>query len=456
MAHAGADTIIRSTTETALSKTTFWFTILFALALTAAVGWFAPVAANKGVGAAAQVLPADDAWRAALPRDPEQAAQAYLARLPADARARSDAYFEGGYRLDAVALAACLLGTWLLLASGVLVRIRDALARPRGTAWWHAAVVAAAFLAIVSVWGLPLDAYRDFYREHAYGLANQSFGAWLGEQLLKGAIGIAGGTLSLLLMSVVLRRAPRNWWIWGSGLGIGLFAVMLVIAPLYIQPLFNTYMPLADPRVKEPILAMARANGVPADNVYQVDASRQTNRISANVAGAFGVAAIRLNDNLLNRTSLPEIEAVMGHELGHYVLNHIYKHLLVFALVMICGFRFLRWAYAAAIGRWGARYGIRGEADPAGLPLFVALLAIFMYVAAPVINTQVRVAEEEADLFGLNASRQPDGFAEVNLKLIEYRKADPGPVEELLFFDHPSPKKRIVAAMRWKAEQAGK
>jgi STE24 endopeptidase len=442
--------------EAALSRSTFWFTIFLALMLTAALGWMAPVSDSAGAGYVAQVAPADDAWRAALPRDPEQAAQAYLARLPAAIRARSDAYFEGGYRLDAMALAAGMLFTWMLLASRLLVGMRDALERRRGPAWWHAAAVVAVFLLVMAVWAMPLDAYRDFYREHAYGLANQSFGAWFGEQLLHGVLGLLGGGLFLFLIAVVLRRAPRTWWIWGSGLGIVLFAILLVIGPLFIQPLFNTYKPLADPRVKEPILAMARANGVPVDDVYQVDASRQTNRISANVAGAFGVAAIRLNDNLLNRTSLPEIEAVMGHELGHYVLNHIYKHLLVFALVMICGFRFLRWAYAQAIGRWGARYGIRGEDDPAGLPVLVALFSLYMYAAAPVVNTQIRVAEEEADLFGLNASRQPDGFAEVNLKLIEYRKADPGPVEELLFFDHPSPKKRIVAAMRWKAEQLKK
>lgn len=426
-----------------------WFTVFLAIGIAAAVGWMAPVSAGAG---AAQVLPADDAWRAALPSDPEQATQAYLARLPAAARERSDRYFEGNYRLDAASLAAGLLATWLLLASRVLPRLRDRLERRRGPAWWHTAVIVAAFLLLTGIWTLPLDVYREFFREHAYGLSNQSFLPWLADHLLMSAIGMLGGVLFLSLLTVVLRRAERSWWIWGSGLGIGFFAVMLVIGPVFIQPLFNTYKPLADRRISEPILSMARANGVPAAAVYQVDASKQSKRVSANVAGAFGIAAIRLNDNLLNRCSLPEIEAVMGHELGHYVLNHIYKHLLVFAVMLVCGFALMKWSYARALGRWGRRYGIRGQGDAAGMPLFIALLSVLLYMGTPVLNTQIRVAEEEADLFGLNASRQPDGFAEVNLKLIEYRKADPGPIEELLFFDHPSPRKRIYVAMRWKAE----
>ncbi|MFV8111993.1 M48 family metalloprotease, partial [Enterobacter cloacae complex sp.6700816] len=95
------------------------------------------------------------------------------------------------------------------------------------------------------------------------------------------------------------------------------------LTPVYIAPLFNTSKPLDDGPVKAAVLQMAHANGVPVDNVYEVDASRQTTRVSANVSGLFGTAAVRLNDNLLRRTSLPEIRAVMGHELGHYVMNHI-------------------------------------------------------------------------------------------------------------------------------------
>lgn len=89
--------------------------------------------------------------------------------------------------------------------------------------------------------------------------------------------------------------------------------------------------------------------------------------------------------------------------------------------------------------------------DVGSLPLLGALLAVAFFVATPVINTITRTMETEADYFGLNLAREPDGMAEVMLKLVEYRKPDPGPIEEALFFDHPSARTRIFNAMRWKA-----
>jgi STE24 endopeptidase len=257
------------------------------------------------------------------------------------------------------------------------------------------------------------------------------------------------------LLYGVLRRTPRTWWLWGAAVSIAFLAFVALIAPVYINPIFNEYTPLADASVREPILEMARANGIPADEVWQMDASRQTTRISANVSGFLGTERITLNDNLLRRCTLPEIAAVMGHEMGHYVLNHVYELLLEFALVVVAGFAFLRWGAERALRRWGERWRVAGVGDVAGLPLLGAVLAIFFFVATPVTNTIIRVNEVEADIFGLNAAGEPDGFAAVALKLGEYRKLAPGPLEEFLFFDHPSGRNRILMAMRWKAEHLG-
>jgi STE24 endopeptidase len=225
---------------------------------------------------------------------------------------------------------------------------------------------------------------------------------------------------------------------------------MLLAGPVWIDPLFNTYQPVENGKIKSAVLTMAHANGVPADNIVEFDASRQTTRISANVAGIFGSAAVRLNDNLLRRTSLPEIRAVMGHELGHYVLNHIYKMLTAFTLLVLVGFLAVRWGMARLLGSHGERLGLRGVSDVASLPLFAAVFSVYMVVATPLINTVIRVNEIEADRFGLNLARDPHGMAEVDLKLVEYRKPDPGPIEEFVFYDHPSPKFRIHDAMRWR------
>ncbi len=162
-----------------------------------------------------------------------------------------------------------------------------------------------------------------------------------------------------------------------------------------------------------------------------------------------------MNDNLLKRCSLPEIVAVMGHEMGHYVLNHAYKGIVFFGILIVLAFAFLRFSFDAFVRRYGARWGVRGVSDVAGMPVFAILIACYLFVLTPVTNSIIRTQEAEADMYGLNASREPDGFAEVSLKLGEYRKLDPGKLEEFLFFDHPSGRNRIFAAMRWKAEHAG-
>jgi STE24 endopeptidase len=231
------------------------------------------------------------------------------------------------------------------------------------------------------------------------------------------------------------------------------FLIILgTIAPVFIIPLFNKSTELTDPKVRGPIVALALANGVAADHIWVLDTSRQSNRVGANVSGFFGTMRISLNDNLLRRSSLAGVESVMGHEIGHYVLHHPEKMIMVFAFLLLGGFAFIRWGFTWAVGRWGARWGVSGIADPAGLPLLMILTLTYLFLITPVANTAIRSQEAEADLFGLNASRQPDGRAEVALQHAEDRKLAPGPIEEFIFFDHPSGRNRILMAMRWKAQ----
>jgi STE24 endopeptidase len=261
------------------------------------------------------------------------------------------------------------------------------------------------------------------------------------------------GGLTVTVLYGVVRRLPRSWPALGAAVAIAFLVFGALIGPVFIAPLFNKYTPLSDPRIRDPILRVARANGIEASKVYVVDASRQTTRVSANVSGILGTQRITLNDNLLRRCTLPEIESVMGHEMGHYVLHHVYQSVVFFTLVIAAGFALLRWAFVWVAARWGERWGIRSIDDPAGLPLAVLILTLYFFVLTPVINSDIRANEAAADIFGLNAVREPDAAALVDLKLVEYRKVDPTPLEEFLFYDHPSPRNRIYQAMRWKAEQ---
>jgi STE24 endopeptidase len=297
----------------------------------------------------------------------------------------------------------------------------------------------------------PLNVYEHFFREHQYGLATQSFPAWFREQLIGLGITLIGGTIFLIVLYVVFRRAPKTWWIWGTGVAVASSFFLLFIAPVFIEPLFNTYKPLTKPEISEPILAMARANEIPVKQVFEVDASRQTTRVSANVSGILGTTRIALNDNLLKQCTVPEIRAVMAHEMGHYVLNHGAKLLTYLGISILIGFALTRILFNAAVRRWGDRWGVRGVADPAGLPLLALIFCTLLFLATPFLNTVVRVTEREADAFGINTAREPDGMAEVALKLGVYRKLNPTPLEEFIFYDHPSGRARIRMAMDWKA-----
>ncbi|HZI63320.1 MAG TPA: M48 family metallopeptidase [Thermoanaerobaculia bacterium] len=384
--------------------------------------------------------------------DPLAATEAYLAKLSPEERARSDAYFEGGYWLQLWGFLYGLGVALLLLATRLSARMRDLARRISRRGPLQTILYWVQYLLVTTLLGFPLAVYQGYFREHQYGLATQTFGPWLVDQLKGLAVGLVMGALLLVPLYGVIRRLPRSWWIWGAAVMIVFLMFGALITPVYINPIFNKYTPLADPEVRDPILLLARANGIPAREVWEMDASRQSKRISANVSGFLGTERITLNDNLLQRCSLPEIEAVMGHEMGHYVLNHVYELILELGLVIVAGFAFLRWGFAWAERRWGARWGISGIGDLAALPLVVAVFSVFLFLMTPVVNTVIRINEVEADIFGLNASREPDGFAEVSLKLGEYRKLAPGPLEEAIFFDHPSGRNRILMAMRWKAE----
>jgi STE24 endopeptidase len=383
--------------------------------------------------------------------DPAVATQAWLESVPRDQRQKSNAYFEGGYWLLLWNFLLTAAISIFLLVSRFSARLRDLSERVTRIKTLQIACYGIPYLLFVYALTFPLNVYENFFREHHYGMATQSFGPWFRDQLLGLALTLVGGTLLVIVLYTVFRRAPRTWWIWGTIVMIIFWGILLLISPVYVEPLFNTYKPITDPKVRNPILAMARANEIPVKQVFEVDASRQTRRVSANVAGLLGTTRVALNDNLLKQCALPEIRAVMAHEMGHYVLNHGAKLMTYLGILILIGFALARALFDAALRYWGKSWGVRGISDPAGLPLLVLILSTLLFIATPFLNTLVRITEREADAFGINTSREPDGMAKVALKLGEYRKLDPTPLEEFIFFDHPSGRARIRMAMDWKA-----
>ena len=387
--------------------------------------------------------------------DPQAATDAYLASVADEARQKSDAYFEGGYWFILWNALASIGAALLLLFTRASVGMRNLAETITHRQGLQTFLYGLQFITVTSILTFPLAYWQDFVREHEFGLSNLTREAWLTEYAIGFAVNLVMTSVFLVALYGVIRRTGEVWWLWATGLTVGFFVVSIAVSPVFIAPLFNEYKPMREGPLKEEILAMARANGIPADNVYEFNASKQSKRISANVSGFLGTTRISLNDNLLDRGTPAEVRAVMAHEIGHYVLGHMYEIILTMAVLAAVAFIFIDIGFGTLHALFGRLWGVRDFGDTAGLPIIVIMVSLFGLLATPVTNSMTRANEAEADIFGLNAAREPDGFATIALKLAEYRKLDPTPWEEVVFYTHPSARSRIYMAMQWKSEQPG-
>lgn len=385
------------------------------------------------------------------PFDPAAATATYLGQLPPAAHARAIAYTHGGHWLVLwtwlVSLAVCLV----IIQSGMLARLRNRLDRGRPKLVLTSFVVSLVFL--VSQWllMLPWSVYAEWWRERSYGLNNQSWAAWLTEAAVAAGISAVIGAVFLLGLYMLMRGARRTWWAWTGGLAALFVIFMLLIQPIFIEPLFNRYRPAPDGPVRDAVIALAQRSGVPSDKVLVYDGSKQSNRYTANVAGLFGTARVAMSDAMFARNAdLAEVRGVVGHEMGHYAHMHSLILAAVFSLLAIFLFWLTNEIYPYVLHWTGAR-DVAAIDDPAGLPIIVIILATLELLLTPGLNTLSRLAEADADRFSLEHAREPDGLAKALVKTIEYRAASPGRIEEIVFYDHPGVERRIRKAMEWKA-----
>jgi STE24 endopeptidase len=383
--------------------------------------------------------------------DPAAATAAYLAQLSPEANAKAQAYTHGDHWILLWSALVSVAIAWLLLRSGVLVRLRRRIASRRRRPWLAAAAVLGAGLAIESLLALPWDAYEDWWRQRAYGLTSQAFTGWLLETLAKDLIyGLL--TLAFLLgLYALIRRAPKRWWLWGAGVTGLAFVLLLVIGPVFIQPLFNTFKPAPPGPVREAVATLARANGVPDDKIVIYNGSKQSNRYTANVAGLFGTARVAMSDVMFAKgADLAEVRGVVGHEMGHYVHRHTLWLAGAYTLLALAAFFLVDKLFAPVAALIGAEE-VDGLADPAGMPVIGVILTVLGLLATPLTNGLTRTIESDADRFSLERAHEPDGLSKALVKTIEYRAATPSRLEEFLFYDHPAVGVRIRRCMDWKA-----
>jgi STE24 endopeptidase len=383
--------------------------------------------------------------------DPAAETARYLATLPPEAHARATAYTQGGHWLILWGTLISLAVVVILLRTGVLARLRSRIEARKRRPWLTAFVVVLAAQAISAVLTLPWSIYTGWWREKSYGLTSQPIAGWLTEWAISSAIGLVIGSVLLMLFYALLRAVPRTWWIWGAGLSALTGALLILASPILIEPIFNDYKPAPPGPVRDTVVEMATANGISPDRIFVYDGSKQSNRYTANVSGLFGSARVAMSDTMFKAgADIAEVRGVVGHEMGHYARHHILIQLGLMIPLLVLAFWLVDRLFPLASRLLGAG-DVRGIADPAGYPVFTAILVVLGLLATPIMNTMIRTAEVDADNYSLKVVREPDGLAKALVKTIEYRAATPGQLEEILFYDHPSVGWRVRNAMDWKA-----
>ena len=348
----------------------------------------------------------------------------------------------------------------LLLFTGLAQRFRDfARARARGR-WGRVLVFFTLYSLAMFVVLLPLAWYDDFALEHRFGLTDQTLSAWGADQLKALAFQIVGvGVIPLLALAWrAVETSPRRWWLWLALGTLPVATAIVVLQPLVFDPLFNHFTPLHDVALRAQILALGARADVPAKDVYEVDMSARTKKINAYVSGFGGSQRIVLWDTALKSLANDEILFVMGHEMGHYVLKHIWKGLLSVAVGAFAAFWLVGWLVRAFLGAFSERLGIREAGDLAAIPLVIAMLSLVSWLGEPISNAISRGVEHEADVFALELTHDNDAGARSFLKLAQGNRSDPEPAPwvELMLYTHPPLGDRIRFALAYRPWAEGK
>jgi STE24 endopeptidase len=378
--------------------------------------------------------------------DPVAATAAYIDALGPAALARAAAYTTGNHWLLLWGLLVTAAVTWIMVRARILERLDVRLAR-RGRAL-RTGVIAVAFFLLSGLMTLPWSLYESWWREHAYGRSAQPLADFLAQGLLALLLSAMLAGVFFIGIYALMRRAGRAWWVWSGALAAGTLAVLLLASPIVIEPLFNDFKPVPEGEVRDALYEMAYEAGIAGDSIFVYDGSRQSNNFTANVAGLGAAARIAISDVAFKGASLDEVRAVTAHEIGHYVLDHVWRSVLVLSALATVVFFLAHRLFPVFARAFGSRAAL---GDPAGLPVLVFIVSLLGVLAQPVTNGLSRLAEIEADRYSLQTVNLPDALASALVKTAEYRDPRPHVLEEWLFYTHPSVERRVRRAMEWKA-----
>jgi STE24 endopeptidase len=344
----------------------------------------------------------------------------------------------------------------LVLVTGLSRRMRDAALRVTRKPFLVAMLYIALFTIAMAILELPLAYYSGFVVPHQFALSHQSLGAWFGDMLKGLGVNLVIGTIVGALALLVIRKV-RRWWIVLWLCSMPLVLTVATLAPIVIDPIFNKYEPLKDQILKQKLLDLASRAGIEGSRVYQVDMSKQTNTVNAYVTGIGPTNRIVLWDTLLAKMTHDEILAVMGHEMGHYVMKHVWKTLAFLLALSVVVFYGIYRSYEPGLRRWGKRWGVTEPGDPASVPWLLLVGGTMAFLLSPVISGYSRINEHNADVFGLELTHLNEPFATAFVKMAEDSKRDPKPHPLIKYwgYTHPPISERIPFALQYRPWERG-
>jgi len=344
------------------------------------------------------------------------------------------------------ALLVAAVVTWLIVRSGILDKLQAKVGDKHKNV--GALVVGFVYFIVSTILSLPWDLYASYFREKAYGRTSQPLGDFLMQGSIAALISAAVGALFFVGVYWLMRRTGRSWWLWSGALTALVLAIFMLLSPILIEPIFNKYTPVPPGQVRDAVVQMAGRAGVPPERVFMFNGSRQSNNFTANAGGVGSTARVAISDVALGKASLDEVRAVTGHEIGHYVLKHTWYGILFYSIAAIILF----WIADRIFPWFARRFGSSANlTEPRGLPVLMFMVSLLGLLTLPIFNSFSRMVETQADRYSLETENRPDALSTALVKTAEYRYPRPNPVEEFIFYDHPSVERRVLMAMQWKA-----
>ncbi len=329
--------------------------------------------------------------------------------------------------------------------SGTLSRFSERL----GKNWYSSvAVYLIIFLMLYQFLNLPLDFYASYIRPHSYHLSTEPLSLWL-NHYAKGFLLLLASALAFVWMFYLLvKKSPKRWWIYSSLLGIVIGFFLMVIQPIWIDPLFNDFGPMKNKELEQQILELASKASIEGSRVFEVNKSQETNTLNAYVIGFGSTKRIVLWDTLLEKMTAPQVLFVMGHEMGHYALHHMWWLLAYFSALLFAIFYLTSRLASRFIQKFQLCWGFSQLSNIASFPLLILLINALSLLSDPLTNSFSRHLEREADQFSLNLTHNNQAAGEAFVILQQENLGNPNPGWFYTFWraSHPSLKERIEFA----------